>query len=86
MHLTVSENPLLKTSGLARLLRALAKTNASLRTLDAVNTGISRLPLLDKPLLSQVKDLALTRNKLSTNTVRLIFQHLVCRSFHGMDV
>jgi hypothetical protein len=75
-HFTVSHNPLLKTSGFARLLRALAKANASLRTLNAVNTGINRLPLVDKPLLSQVEDLALTRNKLSTDTVRLIFQHL----------
>ncbi len=76
VHFTLNENPLLKTSGLAKLLRALAKANARLRTLESVNTGIKRLPFVDKPLLSQVKDLALARNKLSADTFSLVFEHL----------
>lgn len=76
VHLTVNDNVFLKTSGLAKLLQALAKAKASLRTLDAINTGINRLPLVDNPLLSQVKDLALTRNKLAVDCIPLIFQHL----------
>lgn len=85
-HLAVSNNPRLQTSGLSRLLRALAVSKTQLLTLKASATGIRRLPLVDKPLLANITTLALTQNKLAPSTVHIIFQHLVHLEFAGIDV
>lgn len=86
-HLIVNDNPFLKTSGLAKLLRALAKSGTSLLTLKASNSGIQRLPLVDKPLLARLQTLMLTNNRrLSQNTIPLIFQHLSELESAGFDI
>lgn len=84
--LVLNDNHRLRTSGLAKLLRALAKSKASLHTLKAVNAGITRLPLVDKPLLARLQTLTLTRNRLSPNTIKLIFRHLTKLESAGFDI
>ena len=85
-HFIVNQNALLQTSGLAKLLRALAKSNAFLVTLQAIDTGIRRLPLVDKPLLSRITSLGLSKNKLSESAIQCIFHSLQHLENAGFDI